>query len=59
MKTIEIKNATKPLSEYASDVDREPVMVVKNGRPVAVLSSAEGMDAESISLANNPRFVAF
>ena len=58
MKTIELKNAKKPLAEYARAVNRQAVLVVNNGKPVAVLSSAKGMDAESIALANSPRFAA-
>ena len=58
MRTIEISKATKPLSDYAAQVDEEAVVVVKNGKPVALLSSVRGMDAESIALANNPKFVA-
>jgi prevent-host-death family protein len=58
MKTIEISQANKPLSDYAKQVAREAVVIVKNGKPLAVLSSAKGMDAESIALANNPKFVS-
>lgn len=58
MKTLEIANATKSLSDYANQVDEEAVLVLRNGKPLAVLSSAKGMDAESIALANNPKFVA-
>jgi PHD/YefM family antitoxin component YafN of YafNO toxin-antitoxin module len=58
MKVIEIGKANKTLADYAQRVGREPVVVFKDGKPLAVLSSAEGMDAESISLANNPKFVA-
>ena len=58
MKTVELKNAKKPLADYAKDVGRQAVLVVKNGKPVAVLSSARGMDAESIAVANSPKFAA-
>jgi prevent-host-death family protein len=58
MKTVEITQATGSLSDYAKRVEREPVVVLRKGKPVAVLSSARGMDAESIALANNPRFVS-
>ncbi len=56
MKTVEISKATKPLSDYVGRVNLGAVLVVKNGKPIAVLSSVEGMDAESIALANNPKF---
>jgi hypothetical protein len=58
VKTVELKNANKPLSEYAASIGRQAVLVVKNGKPIAVLSSAKGMDAESIALANSPKFAA-
>jgi hypothetical protein len=58
MKTLEIKKATKALADYAKSIDRGALLVLRNGKPLAVLSSAKGMDAESIALANNPKFVA-
>jgi antitoxin (DNA-binding transcriptional repressor) of toxin-antitoxin stability system len=57
MKTIELAHATKPLSDYAKDI-ADGLIVTKRGKPVAVLTPAHGMDVESISLANNPKFVA-
>ena len=56
MKTIDIAKATKPLSDYAQRVRKEAVLVVKNGKPIALLSSAIGMDNESFALANSPKF---
>jgi hypothetical protein len=58
IKIVEIEDATKALANYAKSIDRGAVLVVRNGKPLAVLSSAKGMDAESIALANNPKFVA-
>jgi PHD/YefM family antitoxin component YafN of YafNO toxin-antitoxin module len=58
MKTIEVAKATKALADYAKSIDRGAVLVLRNGKPLAVLSSAKGMDAESIALANNSRFVS-
>lgn len=58
MKTIEISRATGALGDYAKTIHKEPVLVVRKGKPLAVLSSAKGMDAESIALANNPKFAA-
>jgi PHD/YefM family antitoxin component YafN of YafNO toxin-antitoxin module len=58
MKTIEIANAKQSLSDYANQVENEALVVVRNGKPVALLSSVHGMDAESIALANNPKFAA-
>jgi prevent-host-death family protein len=58
MKTIDIRKAVGPLADYAQAVDKEAVVVTKNGKPVAVLSSARGMDKESIALANSPTFAS-
>jgi|SRR5882724_11684867 len=56
MKTVDLAKATRPLATYAQHVSKEGLVVVKNGKPVAVLTSARGMDSESIALANNPKF---
>jgi hypothetical protein len=53
MKTLDLTKATRALAAYAQDIDKEPLVVVKNGKPLAVLSSARGMDKESLALANN------
>ena len=58
MRTLEIKKATKALADYAREVDRGAVLILRNGKPLAVLSTARGMDAESISLANDSRFAS-
>ena len=58
MKTVEVSKATLPLSDYTKKVKKEPVIVTKEGRPVAVLISIPNTDAETASLSNNPRFVA-
>ena len=58
MKTVEVSKATLPLSDYTKKVKKEPVIVTKEGRPVAVLISIPNADAETASLSNNPRFVA-
>ena len=56
MKTLDLTKATRALAAYAQDIDKEPLVVVKNGKPLAVLSSARGMDKESLALANNRKF---
>lgn len=58
MKKIEINKATLSLAEYARQVAEEPIVVLRSGKPIAVLSSAKGMDLESISLSHNPKFAA-
>lgn len=58
MKVIEMSNATSTLAEYASEVDREPVIITSNGKPVAVLLAIDDVDLETISLRDNPEFQA-
>ena len=58
MKTVEVSKATLPLSDYTKGVKKEPVIITKEGKPVAVLVSIPNADVETASLSNNPRFVA-
>jgi len=58
MKTVEIKQATAPLADYARDVEKEPVIVMEHGRPVAALMPIENADLETVMLSTNPQFLA-
>lgn len=58
MKTIEVSKATLPLSDYTKEVKKKPVIITKEGRPVAVLVSIPDADIETVSLSNNPKFIA-
>jgi prevent-host-death family protein len=58
MKTVEVSNATLPLSDYTKEVKKEPVIITKEGRPVAALVSLPNADIETVSLSNNPKFIA-
>ena len=57
MKTIEIKKASKPLSEYAKEVDKEILVLTSNKRPVAAVVSLKNVDMESISLSTSSEFM--
>ena len=37
MRMIEVAQATAPLSEYAQDASKEPVILTVDGKPVAAL----------------------
>ena len=37
MKTLELRNASKPLAHYAADLDSESIVITSNEKPVAVL----------------------
>jgi antitoxin (DNA-binding transcriptional repressor) of toxin-antitoxin stability system len=58
MKTVEISKATLPLSDYTKGIKKEPVIITKEGRPVAALVSIRNADIEMVSLSNNPKFIA-
>jgi PHD/YefM family antitoxin component YafN of YafNO toxin-antitoxin module len=57
MKTLEIKDATESLADYARDMDMEIVIVTRNGKPVAALVSLENVDEETLNLSSNPDFI--
>ena len=57
MKTIEVTNATLPLSDYAKEVAKEPVIVTVKGKPIAALVSISNADIETVALSNNPQFL--
>ncbi len=58
MKTVEVSKATLPLSDYTKEIKKEPVIITKEGRPVAILVSIPNADIETVSLTNNPKFIA-
>ncbi len=58
MKTLELTNATAPLADYAREVDKEPVIVTRDGKPVAALVSLENADLETVALSVDRQFVA-
>jgi hypothetical protein len=59
MKTVELKQATASLAEYARKVHTEGVVVTLRGRPLATVTAVpEGADWESLAIGMNPRFLA-
>lgn len=57
MKTIDIVDATRPLSDYASEAD-EPLIILRAGQPVAAVVPLPDEDLESLSLGTNLDFLA-
>jgi prevent-host-death family protein len=58
MKTLELSKATRPLADYAREVDKEPVIVTRDGKPVAALVPLENADLETVTLSVDPKFLA-
>ena len=58
MKTVDFAKATLPLSDYAKKVKKEPVVIIKEGKPVAALVSLTNADIETVSLSTNQKFIA-
>ena len=58
MKTLECSEANLPLADYAKKLRKAPVMITKEGKPLAALISLINADMETVSLSNNPKFIA-
>jgi PHD/YefM family antitoxin component YafN of YafNO toxin-antitoxin module len=62
MKIVEISEATAPLAEYARQVHEEPILLMEDGVPVAILHALDDLDEQEFereieSLSNNPKFL--
>jgi PHD/YefM family antitoxin component YafN of YafNO toxin-antitoxin module len=57
MKTIEASE-DKLLGDHANKVKKEPLVITSKGKPVAVLIGVKNADLETVSLSNNPGFLA-
>ena len=57
MKIIDLDKASKPLSEYTKENDKEIVILKSKDKPVAAIVSLKNVDMESISLSTNPEFL--
>ncbi len=58
MKTVEVAQATAPLSEYARNVKNEPLILTDGGKPIAALVPIENADLETVTLSTDPQFLA-
>lgn len=58
MKTIELGEATDPLSDYARRARTEPLVVTLRGRPFVALMSVGDVDGEELRLSLDPKFMA-
>ena len=56
--TIDITEAHHPLADYIRHLESEPTVVMREGKPFAVVMSVDDIDMESLSLSTNPQFMA-
>ncbi len=57
MKTLELREASKTLADYAANLGAESIVVTSNKKPVAALVSLKDVDRESLSLSLDPAFL--
>ncbi len=57
MKTIKLSEASRPLAEYASDLDEDIVLVTGRNRPIAAVVSLRNVDREVLALSRSPQFL--
>jgi prevent-host-death family protein len=57
MKKIELAKASGPLSEYAEQARKDPVIVVKRGKPFAAVVPIRNADQETVALSTNRKFL--
>lgn len=60
MKQMALTDATKPLLEYASELNTaaDSIVLMEGEKPVAVLVSLDGIDVESFLLSLNSKFIS-
>ena len=56
MRTLELSAASKPLAEYAKNLEGA-VVLTKRNKPIAALVSLKNVDRESLSLSSRPEFL--
>jgi prevent-host-death family protein len=57
MKVVDTSDANATLAEYAAGIGTEPVIITRDGRPVAALVPIENTDLETASLSTNSQFL--
>jgi prevent-host-death family protein len=59
MKTVGIREAKALLSAYVARSQKERVLIMKHGKPMALLTGVEGKDLEDVVQQSDPAFWAF
>lgn len=58
MRHIEARDASAPLNEYLPLPGEDPLIITRDGRPVAALVAIENADLETVSLSTDEKFLA-
>jgi antitoxin (DNA-binding transcriptional repressor) of toxin-antitoxin stability system len=58
MKHIDVAQANETLGQSVRELAGEPLVVTEAGVPIAALVPIDELDLESLTLGNNPRFLA-
>jgi antitoxin (DNA-binding transcriptional repressor) of toxin-antitoxin stability system len=57
MTKVEFKKASGPLSEYAEKARKDPIIVIKRGKPFAAVIPIRNADEETVALSTNRKFL--
>jgi prevent-host-death family protein len=57
MKRIELSKASRSLSEYAQKARKQPIIVLKRGKPYAAVVPIRNADDETLALSTNRKFL--
>ena len=58
MKTVAVEDTTLTAEALARLAEKEPIILTRRGQPLVAVKGLSGSDWESVSLANNPQFIA-
>jgi prevent-host-death family protein len=56
MKTVALREAKQSLSGYIKHAQRERVLIIKHGKPAALVIGVEGQEIEDVLLRQDPGF---
>jgi antitoxin (DNA-binding transcriptional repressor) of toxin-antitoxin stability system len=57
MTKVEFKKVSGPLSEYAEKARKDPIIVIKRGKPFAAVVPIRNADEETVALSTNRKLL--
>ena len=57
MTKVQFNKASRPLSEYADKARKDPIIVIKRGKPFAAVVPIRNADEETVALSTNRKFL--